>query len=209
VLPLCTCSKNCRPLGQHQPRAWPDTIRKWRFISDHIDLQLGAGGHGDVGEYIQFSSCILAIIQLAPCNKFVQFHGAAASETSHRIKFVGLLSLVFPSIACTRLQPILLPSTSVCSPDYSCMQTCGETQQHVQWYITRVLSIIFDLLNFATVIWKHSCFTHWSKNMVTTWFTTWANSKSRNATIEQKKEWSLGIQYIEFYEIEYFGRRRP
>ncbi len=75
-------------------------------------------------------------------------------------KFVGLLSLVFPSIACTRLQPILLPSTSVCSPDSSCMQTCGETQQHVQWYITGVLSIIFDLLNFATVIWKHSCFTH-------------------------------------------------
>jgi hypothetical protein len=63
---------------------------------DHINLQLGAGGHGDVGEYIQSSSCIFAIIQLAPCNKFVQFHGAAASETPHWMKFVGLLSVVFP-----------------------------------------------------------------------------------------------------------------
>jgi hypothetical protein len=125
---------------------------------DHMDLQLG--GHGDVGEYIKSSSCILAIIQLAPCNKFVQFHGAAASETPHRMKFVGLLSLVFPSNACARLQPILLASTSVYSPQTSCMQTCGEIQHHVQWYISRVLSIIFDLLNFAIVIWKHSCFTH-------------------------------------------------
>ncbi len=95
---------------------------------DHIDLQLGAGGHGDVGEYIQSSSCILAIIQLAPCNKFVQFHAAAASETPHRMKFVKLLSLVFPSIACARSQPILLASTLVCSSNSSWMQTCGETQ---------------------------------------------------------------------------------